>query len=292
MDAALVERAKGFLSDESKSLEALLLSLEADQRTLSEAAQEARDKERRLEHLVAEWETAQERIRTEEKSRIRRAGEEALQIVREARRLVEREVREIRESQAGRREVAEAHAALSREIERLERAVEPEPPAPPAAPPRLEPGSAVRLRSLGRQGTLDGGPDAAGRVWVVIDGKRIRVSVADLEAGEEYRPGRRGGAPGGGAVVLRAEEPGELGSLTEVDVRGERAEEARRRVESHLDRAFLEGASPVRIIHGKGTGALRRTVEEILDGHSLVRSFRPGSPEEGGDGVTVVDLAR
>jgi len=77
----------------------------------------------------------------------------------------------------------------------------------------------------------------------------------------------------------------------ELDLRGLRVEEALGRVDKHLDAAFLAGLPFVRIVHGKGTGALRRAVRQALNGHPLVASFRPGEQGEGGDGVTVVYLA-
>jgi DNA mismatch repair protein MutS2 len=75
----------------------------------------------------------------------------------------------------------------------------------------------------------------------------------------------------------------------EIDLRGQRVDEAVENVEGWLNDAALDGMSPVRIIHGKGTGALRRAVRELLDGHPLVESAASGEGP-GGDGVTVVEL--
>jgi DNA mismatch repair protein MutS2 len=71
---------------------------------------------------------------------------------------------------------------------------------------------------------------------------------------------------------------------------GQTTDEARDRVEQYLDDAFLAGLASVRLIHGKGTGALRKTVRELLAGHPLVESFRDGEPSEGGTGATVAAL--
>ena len=77
---------------------------------------------------------------------------------------------------------------------------------------------------------------------------------------------------------------------TELDLRGERVEDGLHRLESYLDDAYLENLPWVRIIHGKGTGAMRDAVRTALRGHPLVSKFRPGALGEGDDGVTVANL--
>ena len=71
---------------------------------------------------------------------------------------------------------------------------------------------------------------------------------------------------------------------------GQTTDEARDRVEQYLDDAFLAGLATVRLVHGKGTGALRKAVRDLLAGHPLVDSFRDGEPSEGGAGATVAAL--
>jgi DNA mismatch repair protein MutS2 len=76
----------------------------------------------------------------------------------------------------------------------------------------------------------------------------------------------------------------------EILLLGQTTDEARDRVEKYLDDAFLAGLMSVRLIHGKGSGALRKTVRDLLAGHPLVESFRDGEPSEGGTGATVAAL--
>ena len=79
-------------------------------------------------------------------------------------------------------------------------------------------------------------------------------------------------------------------SQTELDLRGERVDAGLQRLEGYLDDAYLENLPWVRIIHGKGTGAMRDAVRTALRGHPLVSKFRPGALGEGDDGVTVANL--
>jgi len=76
----------------------------------------------------------------------------------------------------------------------------------------------------------------------------------------------------------------------EIDLHGMIAEEAVFRLEHYLNEAFMAGLPWVRVVHGKGLGTLRHATRELLQGHPLVRSFRPGEPAEGGGGVTMVEL--
>jgi len=78
----------------------------------------------------------------------------------------------------------------------------------------------------------------------------------------------------------------------EIEVRGMTLDEALPLVEEHLDAAFRAGLRHLRIVHGKGSGTLRRAVRELLSSHPLVKSYRPAEPREGGEGVTVVEVAQ
>jgi dsDNA-specific endonuclease/ATPase MutS2 len=98
---------------------------------------------------------------------------------------------------------------------------------------------------------------------------------------------RRRGARGGGITT-----PGKSAVAAEINLIGRTTDEARDLLEKYLDDAFLAGLSAVRIIHGKGTGALRRAVEELLSAHPLVAEHRPGAASEGGAGATVATLSQ
>src|SRR5262249_27283237 len=92
-------------------------------------------------------------------------------------------------------------------------------------------------------------------------------------------------APRGGTRV-----PEKSGVAQELQLIGRTTDEARDLVEHYLDDAFVAGLAAVRLVHGKGTGALRRTVRDLLASHPLVESFREGEPSEGGAGATVAAL--
>src|SRR5690606_22153208 len=123
-----------------------------------------------------------------------------------------------------------------------------------------------------------------------------RVKLDDLVAlpGKAAAPAaKKGFAPGRKPTVQQAEAVAAgaiAGPEARCDVRGLRAEDAVREIELFLDRAYSEGPGQLVIVHGHGTGALKRSIREALEASPYVATFRGGDRHEGGDGVTIVDL--
>jgi len=150
-------------------------------------------------------------------------------------------------------------------------------------------GDRVRLRSLNSKGLVTSlGED---ELEVQVGNLRVRTRYSEVEAIDrgsviepeiEQRSSPSTGEPGSG---LNAPSPG-----IELDLRGQRADDALEQLERYLDAAYLAGLPYVRIIHGKGTGKLRQAVREALRAHPHIKAFEPGGASEGGDGVTVAKL--
>ena len=144
-------------------------------------------------------------------------------------------------------------------------------------------GDVVDVRGLNVQGTVESIQDQGGEAEVAVGRMRLRLDVHRLspaQAQEESSPGDHD--------VTYSLGPGL--STPELDLRGFRAADALISVEEFLDKALRDGLSSVRIIHGRGTGALRAAVRELLEHHPLAKSFAPEAPDKGGDGATVVEL--
>ena len=150
------------------------------------------------------------------------------------------------------------------------------------------------------QGVVSNISDA--QVEVQVGMLRVRAEAEDLERPlVEETPAERAIQMAGQRVdeaIIKpsktVEQPTPLYAASpgvELDLRGQRAEEALEALERYLDSATYAGLPFVRIIHGKGTGKLREAVRQALQGHPHVRSFEAGGENEGGDGVTVVKLS-
>jgi DNA mismatch repair protein MutS2 len=140
-------------------------------------------------------------------------------------------------------------------------------------------GDTVHVRDIPQLGEALSGVGEDGRIEVQFGSLRMKVSVDRIDRVEGATPSVKVTVPAGPSVSM------------ELDLRGQRAEEALLSFETYVDDAFRAGLPFVRIIHGKGTGALRAAIREALAGHPLVRRFESAPPNEGGDGVTVAVLA-
>jgi DNA mismatch repair protein MutS2 len=172
---------------------------------------------------------------------------------------------------------------MGKELERdLAEQEEVREPAHPATAEEVEEGTPVLVSRLGWKGTALGKPGPNGKVAVAVGSLRVEVPVESLELREaDAEPRERGPA----TVKLP-----EGIAASELDLRGRTVEEAIREVDRTLDGVLLAGGTWLRIIHGKGTGALRGAVTEQLEKDERVKSFRLGEPAEGGSGVTIAVL--
>ncbi len=285
MPMDVIETAREGLSSEQRDLDSLLGELRtqhaaAEQRATSAAA--ARDEAERLRTELARERDALAAESTQLREDARRNVREELKHVE---RLIQRTRRDV---EAARLEQADA------DLERAQEAVaglvpEPPPLAAPEAAPRVEAeaievGGSVWLHGIGSPGDVLTEPNAQGEFELLLGPLRARVTVDQVEraepaAGHDPRPAAPSLPP--------APPPGS----PEVEVRGRTIDEAVPAVEQFLDRAARAGLGRVRVIHGRGTGTLRRAVRELLERHPLVTSFEPADSREGGEGVTVAFLA-
>jgi len=189
--------------------------------------------------------------------------------------------------QAGLDEAARAARRRVEEAAKKQREKAPAERRPRAGTPRraaeLEPGLRVRIESLGRTGVVLELRD--GKAMVEAGAMRMLLPKADLTplaAGDQQAEPRR---PSGGYFVHSVE------ARPEVDLRGMRVDEVETTLGRAIDDAILSGLGSFRIIHGKGTGALRAHVRDLLKADRRIAAQRPGELYEGGTGVTVVEFA-
>ena len=302
MPEPIIQAARSELSPTDLRAEDLLDEIHR-QRDQSRKARGAADRARHeAETLRAELTRRLEKIEDERRQVLEKAQKEAEEQLQE----LQDDLREARKALARARQPLDVLEAVEEQVEILQETVE----APverqqakiPGQPVRraIRLGDKVRLRTLNTQGVVTSlGEEEA---ELQVGALRIRARLAELQLEGEPDPAveKRSPLPEGQLPTARdllaarksrpeailPESPG-----IELDLRGQRAEEALDAMERYLDAAYLAGLPWVRIIHGKGTGKLRQAVRETLQGHPHIKSFESGGEKEGGDGVTVAKLA-
>ena len=289
LDAELVEAARAERGEAAGRLEAALTDLEAERTRLAGASEAASAAEAEARRIREEHATALAELATKRRTALAAAKQEAAQLVSEAKRRIEAVVRELRSAQAS----PESIRGAQREMKELADAAAPE-PAPGEAPPSPaegspQPGDRVWVRALGREGILEA-TDEAGRARVRLGNVALSVASQELQRlGAAAPPGPHPG-PAGGALAGGYTPPEMPVVPPRLDLRGMEREAALAAVEAFLDRMLLQGMHAAEIVHGKGTGVLRRAVQERLARHPDVAEFRLGEHGEGGSGVTIVKL--
>ncbi|RNC72688.1 MAG: endonuclease MutS2 [Desulfuromonadales bacterium] len=270
--------ATGMLGRMETEFHELLAELKEQRRRHEEALVEA---ERLRRDAEAQARIARERL-AEAEGRRREAQEKAFQeakeIVRGARREVNAIIEEARKekSREARKKLDEAEAQVEAKLREFH-------PEERLALDAIREGETVHITRLGHDVTVLAVDRKAGQLKVRAGTFEIMVEAADVAPARE-----KGAKKPKPAAKITA--PSRESTPHELNLIGLRVDEALGRLEPFLNHASLEGYGEVRIVHGKGTGALMRGVREYLDGHPLVREFRPGESFEGGEGATVVTL--
>jgi DNA mismatch repair protein MutS2 len=300
MPLAVVAAARGFLSDDQKKIAAHLARVDAQARAL-EADRSRLQRERRVVDETSAKLQQRERDLAEREERFaRRLNEKLDDRVRQARRdidevieqLKERAESMIRATAVSTGDTGGARTEARDAVERIVAQLKGDAPGQtgggagtrtaPQAPAAV--GAKVAVGGLGLEGTITGihGQHAD----IDVRGKRMRAKLADLRvlsgAGTASKPAA--------TVRVNVDLTPRQGSLTELNVIGCTVDEAVDRVSRFLDQTLVTDQQEVRIVHGHGTGQLRKGLAAYLKGHPLVSKFYPAPQEQGGGGATIIEL--
>jgi DNA mismatch repair protein MutS2 len=294
MSPELLGRARGHMDASERSLAETLAALDAERERAEDANRRANELARELEAQQERLEAREERIRARAKELEQQAAQGFLDRLKGAERAISAVVAELQRNPSH-DAVASARATLQT-LSRLAPRVETTPTPPP--PAQLAIGDRVRLTKLGRDGevtALDGD-----RVTVSAGGLVVRAKRQELErlGGPAPRPNKpkrgkkkkkRGGTvpadPARTPIADAVRHPGNT-----VDLRGLRVDEGLDEVEQFLDRAVLSSLGTVFVLHGHGTGAMKKAVREWLRQCHYVASSAPANADQGGDAYTVASL--
>lgn len=311
----IIEDAKSHLEAKDESFEDLLSSLETSRVTIEKEQEEIRSYKEEIAQLKSRLTQKEERLDERKDKLIRNASEEAQRILREAKETADQTIREINrlasESGVG-KELEAQRAKLREQIKKTDDklAVKAKGPSQPISPKKLKIGDGVKVLSMNLKGTVSTLPDAKGDLFVQMGILRSRVNIRDLELIREddisatlgdgssrTYGGTAAGSKakktfsqakgnGSGSGQIRMSKSFSVG--TEVNLIGMTTDEAVPAMEKYLDDAYLAHMPSVRVVHGRGTGALKNACHKRLRQLKYVKDFRLGEFGEGGTGVTIV----
>jgi DNA mismatch repair protein MutS2 len=290
----IIEEARGHLSQQDEDFEDVIADLEASRATIEQEQQEIDRYKQEIEQLKQRLEQKESRLESSRDAILQKAREEAQVILREAKEYADSSIRKYnklgKESDAARameQERARLREKMSANEKQLStKAVQK--PTRELTAKDLRIGDSVRVLSMNLKGTVSTRPDAKGNLFVQMGILRSQVNIRDLEKIEEespYAPATK--TRSGGSKVKLSKS---YSVSAELNLIGKTSDEALVELDKYLDDAYLAHISPVRIVHGKGSGILRKAVHQYLRKQKHVASYRLGEYGEGDAGVTIVEF--
>ena len=300
----IIDDAKSHLQAKDESFEDLLASLEENRITIEKEQEEIKAYKEEISSLKQRLTQKEERLDERKDKILKNAAEEAQRILREAKETADQTIREINRlaSSSGVGKELEAERAklrdkLKKTDEKL--AVKPKGPSQPISPKKLKIGDGVKVLSMNLKGTVSTLPNAKGDLYAQMGILRSLVNIRDLELLNEKDisatlgdgrsvsyGGRTVKSRGSGSSQIKMSKSSSVSS--EVNLIGMTVDEALPTMEKYLDDAYLAHLQTVRVVHGRGTGALKNAVHKRLRQLKYVKEFRLGQFGEGDSGVTVV----
>jgi len=286
--ASVIAKARSLMGTQVVAWDSLLERIQEELLSVAEKRRQTEQEAQQASHLRMELERQLEEIRQERRIADREVRSRLELVLSRAQREIERIVRELRAEAASSESIKKSREALVA----LRSELIPEPRASREAEERGEKqahrwakGDLVWIKGLRQEGMVTALPDSEGLLEVQVRYAKMRLSDQEVEPIGTTERGRGEQVRVIGSDLVGQEEIG-----AELILVGKRREEAIREAERYLDRAALAGLKEVRIVHGKGTGILRRGIEEMLRSHPLVEEFHLASFDEGGAGATIVTI--
>lgn len=289
----IIDDAKKRLSEQDVSFEDLLSDLEASRRTIEKEQAEIAAYKKEAETLKRQAVQKQEKLEEQRDRIIREANEKANAILREAKEVADETIRNFHKF--GKENISAAE--MEKERERLRKKIKDtsasaslktNKPKKTYKPSDFKLGESVKVLSMNLTGTIGSLPDARGNVTVQMGILRSQVNISDLEIIEEVSPY----APKwmNRTAKSKIKMSKSLSVSPEINLLGKTVDEAVAELDKYLDDALLSHLNSVRVVHGKGTGALRKGIHEYLRRQKHVKSYRLAEFGEGDAGVTIVEL--
>lgn len=287
----IIEDAKKQIGVSEKSFEDLIADLETSRVTIEKDREEVASYKAKIKELQENLHNKNEKIDARRDAILREANQKARQILEEAKAQADETIRVFQKAGPGasmkelEREREKIRGAINDKNSKLSIKQEKSTKAKAIKPEELKIGDAVKITTMGMTGTVASLPDSKGNVFVMCGALRTQTKVENLESINM--------APETPAIKSKSSQSASVKNAkaysisSEINLLGKTVDEALYELDKYLDDAYLAHLSQVRIVHGKGTGALRNAVQKHLRRVSYIQEFRAGEYGEGDAGVTI-----
>lgn len=292
----IIEKAKSLVDEDSKSFEDVVTGLESTRKELEEERAKAAAYREEIERQKKKLAEKNERIDKAKEKILRRANEEANEILQQAKDMADDSIRKYNKwMDGGKENVSDMERQRSAIREQLKKtgeklATKQKGNRPKTAPGKLAIGDLVMVHSMGVKGTVMSLPNTKGKCFVQMGIMRSEVNADDLELLEEEtlqnRKEQLRERSGAGKIKMMKS----LHVSSSINLIGKTVDEAIALLDKYLDDAYLAKLHQITIIHGVGTGALRNAVQAHLKKSKYIKTYRMGEYGEGGYGVTVAEF--
>ena len=289
----IIDDAKESLASEDVAFEDVISDLEKSRVTIEREKLELEEYKKEVEDLKNQLKAKNERLDERSDNILQKAREEASAILREAKETADDAIRKLNKANAAGMSVTELEKQRQRikdNINKVDkgRVIKSQAPARQHKASDFHIGDRVHVASLNLDGTVHTLPNQKGELNVTIGIMNYNVNMSDLTIIEEASEMRKLKQKSSGIGKLKMSKTASISP--EINLIGMTSDEAIMTLDKYLDDAFLSHISPVRIVHGKGSGVLRNAVHNYLKRQKHVKSFRLGSFGEGDYGVTIVEF--
>lgn len=284
----IIDLAKEEISEADESFEDLLSDLEQSRITIENERLQIEEYRREIESLKHQLSKKQEKLEQSRERILREANEEAREILQEAKDTADKAIRAYQKGttiqemeqtrQKLRDKISDKNNSLKENKQKENHKI--------LKPEDLVLGENVEIISMGMKGTVHSKPDAKGDLFIQCGIMRTKANIKDLRIVEENpKPKEKGRKSNYSGSFSKS-----ASISPEINLLGKTVDEALAALDKYLDDAYLSHLTSVRVVHGKGTGALRNGVHRYLKGVRYVKSFRMGEFGEGDAGVTIVEF--
>ena len=293
--ANIIDDAKSRLSDKDVDFEDMLANLEASRITIEKEQLEIQKYKAEVESLKKKLTDKNEKLDARRDEILRKANEEAVQILKEAKDLADETIRNFNKYGQGQAPMSKMEKERSKVRDKMNKSeknlsMKKKETVNHKVPKKLRIGDSVKVLSMNLKGTVHTLPNAKGDLYVQMGILRSLVNINDLVLIDDESTSPIAKKYGGGSSSGKIKMNKSASVSTEINLIGMTVDEAIAHLDKYLDDAYIAHLPSVRIVHGKGTGALRSAVHAHLKRQKYVKSFRLGEAGEGDAGVTIAEF--